>query len=81
MMSRSNRLLTARHVIDIYKELLRSLGVTPGPHRFHLSVPERRPAIHFTAAVLTPDRRFCRPESWWWLGHKELGPGKLRTPA
>ena len=28
-----------RHVIDIYKELLRSLGVTPGPHRFHLSVP------------------------------------------
>jgi heptosyltransferase I len=27
-----------RHVIDIYKELLRSLGVTPGPHRFHLSV-------------------------------------------
>jgi lipopolysaccharide heptosyltransferase I len=29
-----------RHVIDIYKELLRSLGATPGPHRFHLSVPE-----------------------------------------
>ena len=28
-----------RHVIDIYKELLRSVGVTPGPHRFHLSVP------------------------------------------
>ena len=28
-----------RHVIDIYEELLRSLGVTPGPHRFHLSVP------------------------------------------
>jgi len=28
-----------QHVIDIYKELLRSLGVTPGPHRFHLSVP------------------------------------------
>ena len=26
------------HVIDIYKELPRSLGVTPGPHRFHLSV-------------------------------------------
>jgi heptosyltransferase-1 len=32
--------LTARHVIDIYKELPRSLGVTPGPHCFHLSVPE-----------------------------------------
>ena len=32
---------TARHVIDIYKELLRSLGVTPGPHRFHLSVPTK----------------------------------------
>jgi ADP-heptose:LPS heptosyltransferase len=28
-----------RHVIDIYKELPRSLGVAPGPHRFHLSVP------------------------------------------
>jgi heptosyltransferase I len=28
-----------RHVIDIYKELLRSLGITPGPYRFHLSVP------------------------------------------
>ena len=28
-----------RHVIDIYKELLRSLGVIPGPHRFHLPVP------------------------------------------
>ena len=28
-----------QHVIDIYKELLRSLGVMPGPHRFHLSVP------------------------------------------
>jgi len=27
-----------RHVIDIYKELLRSLEVIPGPHRFHLSV-------------------------------------------
>jgi lipopolysaccharide heptosyltransferase I len=30
---------TVRHVIDLYKELLRSLGVTPAPHRFHLSVP------------------------------------------
>jgi lipopolysaccharide heptosyltransferase I len=30
---------TARHVIDIYKELVRSLGVALGPHRFHLSVP------------------------------------------
>jgi heptosyltransferase-1 len=29
----------AHHVIDINKELLRSLGVTPGPHHFHLSVP------------------------------------------
>ncbi|MCI0420290.1 MAG: lipopolysaccharide heptosyltransferase I [Acidobacteria bacterium] len=29
----------ARHVIDIYKELLRSLKVTPGPHRFDLPVP------------------------------------------
>ena len=28
-----------RHVIDIYKELLRSLEVIPGPHRFQLSVP------------------------------------------
>jgi lipopolysaccharide heptosyltransferase I len=28
-----------RHVIDIYKELLRSIGVTLAPHRFHLSVP------------------------------------------
>ena len=27
-----------RHVIDIYKELPRSLGVIPGPHRFHLTV-------------------------------------------
>jgi len=27
------------HVIDIYKELLRSLEVTLGPHRFHLPVP------------------------------------------
>ena len=31
---------TVRHVIDIYKELLRSLGIAPGPHRFHLSVPD-----------------------------------------
>ena len=29
-----------RHVIDIYKELLPSLGIAPGPHRFHLSVPD-----------------------------------------
>ena len=31
MMSRSNRLPTARHVIDIYKELLRSLELLPVP--------------------------------------------------
>lgn len=30
---------SARHVIDIYKELSRSLGVVPGLHRFHLSIP------------------------------------------
>ena len=44
-----------RHVIDIYKELLRSLGVTPGRPPLPPVCPQRRRTVHFTTAVLTPD--------------------------